>query len=170
MDAKNRRRLLLDLLTGSERPLTGTALARDLRVSRQVVVGDIAILRAAGINIFATPQGYMLPKAPASSTITARVACRHGRDNLAKELEIIIDNGGRVVDVIVEHPIYGEITANLMLTSRRELNDFLQKLAAGAEPLSTITGGIHLHTVEVPSREVLNRIERELKAAGILVE
>ena len=170
MDAKNRRKRLLDMLTGSETPVTGTALSRDLGVSRQVIVGDIAILRAAGFDVFATPQGYTLPKVSVPSAVTARLACRHDRDNWAKALEIIIDNGGRVVDDIVEHPIYGEITANLMLGSRRDLGEFLQKLEKGAEPLSAITGGIHLHTVEVPSREVLSRIENELKAEGILVE
>lgn len=170
VDAKNRRNVLLTNLKKSDVPLTGTALARELGVSRQVIVGDIAILRAAGINIYATPQGYTLPQPCLQGTVVVTLACRHGRDRLAEELTIMIDNGAKVLDVIVEHPIYGELKANLMLASRRELADFLHKLDQGAEPLSAITGGVHLHTVEVPSQEVLAKIEAELRAQGILID
>lgn len=170
VDAKNRRTVLLTNLKNSDVPLTGTALARDLGVSRQVIVGDIAILRAAGINIYATPQGYTLPQPRLQGSVVATLACRHGRDKLAEELTIVIDNGAKVLDVIVEHPIYGELKANLMLASRRELAGFLHKLDQGAEPLSAITGGVHLHTVEVPSQEVLAKIEAELRAQGILID
>lgn len=170
LDAKNRRTVLLTKLKNSSEPLTGTALARDLGVSRQVIVGDVAILRAAGIDIYATPQGYILPQPRPHGAVVAKLACRHGRDKLAEELTIIIDNGATVLDVIVEHPIYGELKANLMLASRRELADFLQKIDQGAEPLSAITGGVHLHTVEVPSQEVLAKIEAELRAEGILMD
>jgi transcriptional regulator of NAD metabolism len=111
----------------------------------------------------------MLPVARLQSVKTVKIACHHGWDKLADELEIIIDNGGKVLDVTVEHPIYGELKANLMLASRHDLADFLLKLKdSGAEPLSTITGGVHLHTVEVPSLKVLNRIEQELEEQGIL--
>lgn len=170
MDGKKRRGLLLDKLKNSDEPLTGTALAYALGVSRQVIVGDIAIMRAAGSDIYATPQGYILPKPLAKSALIAKLVCNHDRGNLAKELSIIIDNGGKIIDVIVEHPIYGELKANLMLTSRRDLVDFLQKLDRGAEPLSAITGGVHLHTVEVPSKAALANIEAELRSAGILVD
>lgn len=170
MDAKARRTLLHAKLKNAAAPLTGTALAREMQVSRQIIVGDIAILRAAGVDIYATPQGYVIPAPPASSAVVAKLACRHGRDNLARELLIIIDNGGKVLDVSVEHPIYGEIQANLMLASRRELDDFLHKLAEGAEPLSAITGGVHLHRIEAPSAAVLAKIQAELKAEGILMD
>jgi transcriptional regulator of NAD metabolism len=170
MDANKRRQQLYQKLKDAARPVTGTALAKEMGVSRQIIVGDIAILRAAGHEIFATPQGYVLPLPGSGATITAKLACQHGREGLAKELAIIIDNGGKVLDVIVEHAVYGEIKANLMLSSRRELTDFLHKLDQGAEPLSTITGGVHLHTVAVPSMEVLARIETELRAEGILKE
>jgi len=169
MDAKERRTQLMDKLKEAGSPITGSALAQELGVSRQVVVGDIAILRAAGIEIYATPQGYLLPVAKPQSVKTVKIACHHGWDKLADELTIIIDNGGKVLDVIVEHPIYGELKANLMLASRHDLVEFLAKLKhCGAEPLSAITGGVHLHTVEVPSLKVLNRIEKELEDQEIL--
>jgi transcriptional regulator of NAD metabolism len=169
MDAKERRNRLVEKLQKTGAPATGTALAHELGVSRQVIVGDIAILRAAGVEIYATPQGYLLPAARLPSAKTAKIACQHGWDKLADELAIIIDNGGKVLDVIVEHPIYGELKANLMLASRHDLAEFLHNLKnSGAEPLSAITGGVHLHTVEVPSPEVLARIEQELEQANIL--
>ena len=170
MDTKERRALLVDKLKTSGCSVTGAVLAKELGVSRQVIVGDIAILRAAGLGIYATPQGYVLPMAKAQVAIHAKLACKHDREGLANELAIIIDHGGKVLDVVVEHPLYGEIKANLMLTSRYELADFLQRLdGSGAEPLSIITGGVHLHTIEVSSHETLLCIKRELRKHGILI-
>ncbi|MBP2645096.1 MAG: niaR [Firmicutes bacterium] len=169
MEAKRRRQALMEILCSSSEPLTGSALAKELGVSRQIIVGDIAILRAAGAEVYATPQGYLLPKIQKNTPFVARFACVHDREKLGRELAIIIDNGGKVLDVIVEHTIYGEIKANLMLTNRRELREFLDKLDKGAEPLSAVTGGAHLHTVEASSQNVLDTIEAELKAEGILL-
>ncbi|WP_054261712.1 transcription repressor NadR [Propionispora sp. 2/2-37] len=170
MEAKERRAQLLNALRQAKEPLTGSTLAREMGVSRQIIVGDIAILRAAGVNIYATPQGYVLPMENVSQPLTGTLACKHSRRQVAQELEIIIDHGGKVRDVIVEHPVYGEIRANLMLSSRRDIADFLAALTnSGAEPISIVTGGVHLHTVEVPSEEVFREIEGALKAAGILI-
>lgn len=170
MDGQERRAAIREKLKQTANPVTGAALAKALNVSRQVIVGDIAILRASGFDIYATPDGYMVPAPKKTEEVTARYACRHGRAELAQELEIIIDNGGKVVDIVVEHPVYGEIKANLMLSSRRQLAEFLHKLAgSGAEPLSIVTGGIHLHTVSAPSGDILQRIGAELQAKGILV-
>lgn len=170
MDTKERRKALLEKLKTADQPMTGTELARELGVSRQIIVGDIAILRAAGEAVYATPQGYVLPAGEKTGALTATLACRHDRDGLAKELTIMIDNGGKVLDVVVEHPVYGEIRANLMLSSRRDIADFLHNLSgSGAEPLSIVTGGVHLHTLEVPDREALRQIEKELRQEGILV-
>lgn len=170
MDGKARRVALLEKLKAAEEPLTGTWLAKHLGVSRQVIVSDFAILRAAGHVVYATPQGYVLPVLESSKNIKATLACKHDRDHLEDELSIIIDNGGKVLDVIVEHSLYGELKANLMLESRREINDFLRKLDEGkAEQLASITGGIHLHTIEVPNEEVLLKIKEELNEKGILI-
>lgn len=170
MEAKERREQIKYRLGTAGQPVTGTVLAKELGVSRQVIVGDIAILRAAGFNIYATPDGYMTPGPSAQTEQITVYACRHGRAELGKELEIIIDNGGKVIDVVVEHPVYGEIRANLMLSSRRQLAEFLHKLAdSGAEPLSIVTGGVHLHTVAAPSQAILQQIGAELKAKGFLV-
>ena len=171
MDARERRTMLVERLRAGGRAITGGALAQELGVSRQVVVGDIAILRAAGQNIYATPQGYILPEPKRQHNVVATLPCRHGMDGLEQELTIIVDNGGKVLDVIVEHAIYGELKGNLMLASRRDVADFMHKLqGSGAEPLCSITGGVHLHTVEVPSHAVLSRIKEELQAYGLLLK
>lgn len=170
MDAKERRVKLLEKLQAAEEPLTGTWLAKEFSVSRQVIVGDFAILRAAGTAVYATPQGYVLPTVESPKTMRVKLPCKHERENLAEELAIIIDNGGKVLDVIVEHPLYGELTANLMLASRRDLTEFLRKLdVSHAEQLASITGGVHVHTVEVPDDETLSRIKDELRIKGILL-
>lgn len=170
MEAKERRRVLLEKLRGAKEPLTGTWLAKELGVSRQVIVGDFAILRAAGNVVYATPQGYIVPQVENTKTIKATLACKHGRDGLEQELAIIIDHGGKVLDVIVEHSLYGELKANLMLASRHQLAEFLHNLDdSKAEQLSSITAGVHLHTIEVPNEEVLSNIKEELKLKGILM-
>nr|WP_092075037.1 transcription repressor NadR [Dendrosporobacter quercicolus]NSL50002.1 transcription repressor NadR [Dendrosporobacter quercicolus DSM 1736]SDN28240.1 hypothetical protein SAMN04488502_11650 [Dendrosporobacter quercicolus] len=170
METQERRALLLAKLKAADKPLTGTVLARELGVSRQIIVGDIAIIRASGVAVYATPQGYIIP-ADLTTAISATIACRHERDELEQELAIIIDHGGKIRDVIVEHPLYGEIRANLMLRSRRELDEFLVRLAeSGAKPLSIVTSGTHLHTIEVPNEKVLASIEEELRKQGILLE
>ena len=170
MDTRERRAKLLQKLKDAGVPLTGACLAKELGVSRQVIVGDFAILRAAGTEVYATPQGYLLPTTKDSNAIRVTIACKHEREGLEQELAIIIDNGGKVLDVVVEHPLYGELTANLMLASRRDLTEFLRKLdASKAEQLASITGGVHVHTIEVPNYETLSRIKDELKIKGILL-
>jgi transcriptional regulator of NAD metabolism len=171
VDARERRTTLVERLQSAGRPITGGALAQELGVSRQVIVGDIAILRAAGHNIYATPQGYILPEPTKQHNVVATLPCRHGMDGLEQELTIIVDNGGKILDVIVEHAIYGELKGNLMLASRRDVADFVQRLqGSGAEPLCSITGGVHLHTVEAPSSEVLAQIKEELQKHGFLLK
>lgn len=171
MDTRERRMVLFNILTRAQHPVTGTALAKELGVSRQVIVGDIAILRASGVDVYATPQGYVVPAKEPAAKITAVFACRHKHEKLADELNIIVDNGGKVLDVVVEHPLYGEIRANLMLSSRREVADFIERLKeSGAEPLAIVTGGVHLHTIEAPNNKALQAIEEGLRELGLLLK
>jgi len=171
MDARKRRQLILHLLGSGDEPLTGTELARKMGVSRQVIVHDMAVLRAAGEQILATPQGYMMiPSAQAKGKTRSFAVC-HDRNRLAEELQIIIDHGGHALDVAVEHPVYGELKGLLMLTSRQEVANFISRLGqTKAEPLLALTGGIHIHTVEARSEQVLDEIQAALKRAGFLLE
>ena len=136
---------ILALLEEAEEPITGSTLSSLFGVTRQVIVGDVAVLRAQGAGIIATPQGYLLPKAAARGAHRSRVAVRHGAENaeLARELNLIVDLGGTVVDVSVEHPLYGELTANLQLSSRQDVQRFIEKMQElQGEPLLVLTGGL----------------------------
>ena len=156
-------------LRDSPEPITGWELSSRLGVSRQAIVNDIAILRAAGKPIIGTPQGYLLGDLPSKGTDV--IACRHGRDNARQELEILVDRGILVLDVTVEHSVYGEVRANMMVESRSDVDRYAEALRQGADgPLSSITGGVHLHTVQAPSRDALDAAKRELREAGILLE
>ncbi len=170
MNTENRRNALLDELHTSKLPLTGAFLARKFAVSRQIVVNDIAILRARGSHIYATPQGYLIPAIP-DQALKVTIACQHSAVDLEKELVVMVEEGAQVIDVIVEHPVYGEIKANLMLTNLFDVRSFVDKLHdTHAEPLSLITGGVHLHTLLVQSQEQLQRIKNKLQQCSLLAE
>lgn len=169
---QKRRQAIIDYLEQASGPLTGSQLANMLKVSRQVIVQDVALLRAEGKGIVATPQGYLLIKKiiNAPQKIVRIFACQHDYQGMRKELELIVNQGGKVLDVIVEHPLYGELKGNLMLEKDSDVDSFVENLnKSGAEPLSLLTKGIHLHTVEAPSQVILDKIEQELKSAGILL-
>lgn len=170
MDTENRRNAVLEKLCSSKKPLTGAVLAREFAVSRQIIVGDIAILRARGSNVYATPQGYLIP-AENGKALRVTIACKHSGAELEQELIIFVEEGAQVIDVIVEHPIYGEIKANLMLNNLFDVRGFIGKLnKTQAEPLSIITGGVHLHTLLIQSEEQFRRIKNKLHSCNLLVE
>ncbi|MBS4021239.1 MAG: transcription repressor NadR [Dethiobacter sp.] len=170
MEAQTRREELLKILYLAKAPVTGTDLANRFSVSRQVIVQDIAILRASGEQVLATPQGYVIPNLQ-RGTVRAVVACCHNRDEIEKELGIVVDLGGKALDVIVEHPLYGDLRGNLMIASRRDLSLFLERIEkTEANPLSALTGGVHLHTIEACDQSVMDEIIESLQSAGFLVD
>ena len=169
MDSGGRRKALAERLRGAQGPLSAAARARELRVSRQVIVGDVALLRAGGLDVIATPRGYVLPRPPAGVACT--LVCRHRPDQMEEELNTIVDQGCTVLDVIVEHPIYGQITGPLQLSNRYEVSQFLARCQAQeAAPLSQLTEGIHLHTVLCPDEDAARRARDALARAGILYQ
>lgn len=161
-----RKQAIIEEIQKSDKPVSASKLAKQFGVSRQIIVGDIALLRAAGTQIIATPRGYLLEDKP--HPLEKKIAVSHDNDRLAEELYTIIDLGGMVVNVIVDHPIYGELVGNLHLASRYDVDQFLKKVET-ATPLSQLTSGVHLHTIRYPSEEVLVRIEKALKEKGILL-
>ena len=169
MDSEARRRALSKRLEQAEGPVSAAALARELLVSRQLIVGDVALLRASGLDITATPRGYVLPRPPAGVSCT--IACRHRADQMAQELCAIVDQGCTVLDVIVEHPIYGQLTGPLRLSSRYEVDQFVARCREeAAAPLSQLTEGIHLHTVLCPDQGAADRVRNELARLEILYQ
>lgn len=168
MKADERREAILSRLKSSAAPISAAALARDYGVSRQVIVGDVALLRAFGSEISATPRGYVLERD--TGMIVRTLACTHLAEDMKRELDIMVDNGCVVRDVIVEHPIYGQLTGSLELKSRYDVNQFVSRSAeAEALPLSSLTDGIHLHTLLCPDAEAFNRVAEELRDAGFLL-
>lgn len=164
MKAEERRKIIAQTLT-ADRPISATALAGKFSVSRQIIVGDIALLRAAGLDIVATPRGYKLGE---TTGLIRTVACIHaGMDALEKELLAMVDNGCTVLDVVVEHRLYGEITGQLSLSSRYDVQQFVER-AKDASALSSLTGGLHLHNLRCPNEEAYQRVCRELEKLGVL--
>lgn len=171
MDAWERREEILKTLNRSKKPIKGTNLSQTFEVSRQVIVQDIALLRARGEDILATPQGYIIPNINRGNKITKKIVCKHeGYDEIEDELKTIIDIGGKVVDVIVEHPLYGEIKSTLEISSRLDLRQFMESLKqTNAEPLSSLTDGIHIHTIEIDNEEIFERIKESLLGKKYLI-
>lgn len=168
MEAASRRQAILDRLRTADRPVSASALAAGLNVSRQIIVGDIALLRAGGAEISATPRGYVLPRA--TDGITRTIACRHTLAQTGQELDILVDNGCTVLDVIVEHPVYGQLTGQLQISSRYDVEQFLARIRdSDAAPLSMLAGGLHLHTLCCPNEDAYTRACAALKAAGLLL-
>lgn len=168
MEAASRRQAILDRLRSADRPVSASALAAGLNVSRQIIVGDIALLRAGGAEISATPRGYVLPRA--TDGITRTIACRHTLVQTGQELDILVDNGCTVLDVIVEHPVYGQLTGQLQISSRYDVEQFLARIRdSDAAPLSMLTGGLHLHTLRCPNEDAYTRACAALKAASLLL-
>jgi transcriptional regulator of NAD metabolism len=169
MDANQRREKIHQFLLQAKQPVSATALAGQFGVSRQVVVGDVALLRASGVNILATPRGYIISTEPEG--LIRHVACQHTAQEMEAELKAFVDNGCTVLDVVVEHPVYGQLTGSLQLSNRYEVRQFIQRCnAADAPPLSRLTDGIHIHTVRCQSQEAFERALAELRVLGILLE
>ena len=169
MNAIERRELILKELKESDRALKGIFLANKYSVTRQIIVKDIAILRAEGNLIIATPEGYIIGKE--DNRIRRIIAVNHKEDRLEEELKIIVKYGGIVEDVIVEHPIYGEIKGMLMIKNLYDLENFLNKYRKDqAKLLSLLTNGIHIHTITADNEESMKAILKELKIKGFVIE
>lgn len=169
MDAEKRRETIKAQLQQQEEPVSASRLAQRLGVSRQIIVGDIALLRAQGYDIVATARGYMRAKAAVSGHYVAKIACQHSLADTGKELYTIVDLGGQVLDVVVEHYLYGEITGQLNLSGRSDVDTFLQKIANNeARLLSELTGGVHLHTIACRDAAAFKAITAALTEQSLL--
>jgi transcriptional regulator of NAD metabolism len=170
METEERRRQIIQILQEADQPVTGTELASRLAVSRQVIVQDMAVLRAGGEQVQASPQGYYLYR-PVPGAQRVVVAVRHTPEQTEDELTALVDTGVEVVDVIVEHPIYGEQRGLLHIASREDVRQFVERWrGTGARLLSELTDGLHLHTLEARRPEQLARAQEVLRERGYLVD
>jgi hypothetical protein len=165
MDREKRIEKMAEVLSQSEVPLSGSHLAGEFGISRQAVVQDIALLRERGVRIMATARGYVMRRGSHQRIF----AVRHTSEEIAEELNAIIEAGGRILDVVVDHPVYGEIRGHLDLGSWDDVVRFLNMLkSSGQSPLLSLSKGFHLHTVEAPDEETLICVEKALAAKGFL--
>ena len=167
MHSDERRRAIAEILRASNGPISASALAEKFSVSRQIIVGDIALLRSSGEEITATPRGYVTPNE--ARGIVRRIAVKHTPQEMEAELNAIVDHGCTVIDVIVDHPIYGQLTGPLQISNRYEVGQFIER-CENAEPLSRLTDGIHLHTLLCPDAAAFERAKAALRALGVLLE
>lgn len=170
MNNEQRRKEILAKLQNSDIPVSASKFASEFSVTRQIIVADIALLRASGYPIRAEHKGYVLEKVE-SNEIIKRIVVKHGVDKVTEELYAIVDNGGRVIDVIVDHSIYGKISAELKLASRYDVDLFVKKISDNnVATLSLLTDGLHIHTIAVKDIDAFDRIVKQLSVLGVLVE
>lgn len=169
---ENRRSLIKKWLQEADRPLTGSDLSQKTNVSRQVIVQDISLLKARNEPIIATSQGYVMFDNNQQNQLVKRiVACKHTHEETKDELYTIVDNGGTVTDVTVEHPLYGDLHASLFVSNRLEADQFLSRLTATkASLLSELTSGVHLHTIQANSEGQIDAVCNALRDKGFLLE
>lgn len=168
MDAKERRNIILDCIKNSDIAISATTLAKKVAVSRQIIVGDVAILRAQGYKIIATPRGYIYKKENKDEIIRT-IATQHTKEEMKEEIYTIVDLGATLLNVIVEHPVYGQQEAVLQISSRYEADLFYEKFCEfNAKLLSDLTDGIHLHTIQCPNEKIYHMVIEKLGEKGFL--
>ena len=172
---EKRRKMIAERLAKATAPVTASELAAEFSVSRQIIVGDVAILRAAGHDITATSRGYVTSESirdDDSGLMTGIIVCRHTPEQLRDELYTIVDFGAEVADVTIEHAIYGEICGRLGLSSRYDVDTFVKKVESetNSAPISCLTDGVHMHRIRYKDEETFDLIKASLKEKGILLD
>ena len=171
MDGTARRELILKMLEDGTEPISGSEFAKRLGVSRQVVVQDMALLRASNKNILATNKGYIYFNPGQKQKFRRCVKVCHDTDAIRDEFYTILDAGAKVLDVTVEHSIYGSISVDLLIENRQDADEFVRRIEIGdTRPLKELTGDLHFHTLEAASEEALDRAAAGLRAKGFLKE
>ena len=168
MKGTERRQEILKMLTHASSPISGTALAEHFSVSRQVIVQDMALIRAEHHDIISTNRGYLIN---APQRVTRAMKVFHSDEDIEDELNTIVDNGGRVCSVVVQHEVYGKISVDLPVHSRRQVKEFVEEVEKGkARPLKElIKDGVHGHLVQAENEKTLDEIENELRKKGYLL-
>lgn len=172
MSGEERRHFIVTTLKKATDPIPGAQLGHQTKVSRQVIVGDVNLLKATGEPIVATSRGYLYIHPQTKPTkIEKVIVCAHSTDQAEEELNILVDHGLTVKDVKIEHPVYGDLTASIMVSNRNEVKKFIQHIKETNAPLlSELTEGMHLHTVSANDQKQIDNAVNALRKAKILVE
>ena len=168
MTGQERRNQIIHIIQNTTRPLSATRLAENFNVSRQVIVQDIALIRASGYDIISTNRGYLLLQQSEASRV---IKVSHTDEQMEEELNSIVDLGARVINVMVNHNVYGHIEAPLSISSRKDVQVFIKKLKdSQSSPLKNTTSGYHYHTISADDEATLDEVEQVLKDKGFLIE
>lgn len=168
MSGEERRGKIIQALKNSDKAVSATTLAKEFDVSRQVIVQDVALLRANGKNIFSTNRGYLIQE---DEETTRVFKVQHEDDEVEKELTTIVDFGGTVEDVFVYHKVYGVLRAEMNIKSRMDIRNYMEEIRSGKSSLlKNVTSGYHYHTVRAERVEILDMIQEELQKKGLLAK
>ena len=171
METDLRRIYVLDAIKHQKKPVSASSLANELNVSRQVIVGDVALLRAQGHEIIATARGYIIPNFSEVNRFLGKVVCQHSPDDTKHELYTIVDLEAVAVNVIVEHGLYGEITGSLNISNRKDADDLINKVnSVEVKLLSELTMGVHIHTIACRDKAHFEEVSEALKINGYLYQ
>ena len=168
MSGQERREEIIKIIKNSGRPVAGTDLANKLGVSRQVIVQDMALIRANGIEVMATNRGYVIQESKDVSRVFKVI---HSNEQVEDELNLFVDLGGKVEDVFVYHKVYGVIKATLNIKSRRDVKSYMEGISSGKSTnLLNLTSNYHYHALTTADEERLDVIQEELNKKGFLAK
>ena len=162
-----RGKAIISYLLAAKEPVSGAELSQQFNISRQIIVQDIAILKGSGCDILSTSQGYILQKSPFSERV---FKVRHTAEETEDELSCVVSLGGTIVDVFVQHRVYGKIGAELNIASSEQVREFLDNIRTGkSTELMNVTGGYHYHTIRADSEQILDKIGAALRERNYIV-
>lgn len=168
MKAEQRRKEIVNIMMSEQKAISGGQLSEKLGVSRQIIVRDISALKTAGYEILSTHSGYIMQTKPLNSRVFKVI---HSDEDVAKELNLIVDLGGTIEDVFIYHKVYNKVSAPMGIKSRHDVELFLSNIASGKSSLlKNVTAGYHYHTVLAEKQETLSLIEEKLKEYGFLAQ
>lgn len=168
MGGQERREQILKILKNSDKPVAGTELAKQLQVSRQVIVQDMALIRANGVEILSTNRGYVIDEERTASRVFKVI---HTDGQVEEELNLFVDLGGKVEDVFVFHKVYGVIKASMNIKSRRDVKNYMEGISTGKSTnLKNLTSDYHYHTITADDEQTLDMIQEELRQRGFLAK
>lgn len=172
MNQLSRRRSILEDLKTVQNYITGKELASRYGVSRQIIVSDIAYLKSQGHDITSSKNGYLMTKIPyAGEAFKRTIYVYHDALSMGKEVRLIVENGAVVDNVFIRHPIYGEITVELMLKSLADCQDFSENMDQDeGHLLADLTGGYHYHVISAKTEKILDNAVEDLRKHGFLAE
>lgn len=171
-EGAQRRIKIIELLSKKNTPVSGADLAKQFGVSRQVIVQDVALLRAENRDILSTNKGYLLFKPHSDDHFYREVLLvKHTEAQILDEMSSIVDFGGRMLDVSIDHDLYGQIRSDLVINNAEDASDFVQKMQEStSKPLCVLTDDYHYHTISAPSAKAMELIKADLRKKGYLIE